>query len=674
MPRQNAWLWRLASVGMVLAVLGGVALGITLWRLAATLPDPSGLTRYHPPVKSVILSADGQVLASLYVENREWAALGEIPPSLQQATLAIEDHRFYRHHGVDVIGIARALAANLRAGRVTQGGSTLTQQLARNLYLKPERTMERKLRGLILAWRIEKKLSKARILELYLNQVYYGSGAYGVKAAAKVYFGKPMDQLTLAEAALLAGLPARPAALSPFRNRAAALQRRNTVLARMADLKMVTRAQANAAMREEMKLAPEAWARRLRRAPYFVDWIERQLVARFGKEALYGDGLVIYTTINLEMQLAAEEAVRAGLARGQSRGRVEQAALVALDPRTGQIRAMVGGKEYARSQFNRAANARGRQPGSAFKPIVYAAALEHGYTPETILDDSPLELMDNGKPWRPGNYDDEFRGPVTLHQALIQSINVPAIRVGLALGPKRVAHYARTFGLRGPIHPVPSIAIGTSEVTPLEIAAVYAIFANGGKRVKPQGILRVESRDGKVLWAPAGESQQVLPRDTATTMAMLLRDVVLHGTGRAAAGVPNAAGKTGTTQDDRDAWFVGFTPQLVAAVWAGNDDRSPMGGQIFGGTVPAPIWAQFMRRAAPLAAANTGTTTAVIPSYRARHAEQQAAEEEAPTDEDEDAVRPPRLDPWAPPGLLGALRSIGIPVPVPHPPISGPAS
>ncbi|MBI3945367.1 MAG: penicillin-binding protein 1A [Armatimonadetes bacterium] len=646
------WLLILAWAGMVVAFPAGMAGAALLWSVAQTVPDGRSIVSYRPPVKSVILSSDGRVIASLYEENREWAPLTTIPKRLQDASIAIEDHRFYSHGAIDPVGTLRALWANVTSRRVAQGGSSITQQLARAVYLDNRRTLLRKLREAILARRIERHISKRRILELYLNQVYYGSGAYGVRAAAKAYFGKRLRELTLAECALIAGLPARPSALSPFRDPDAARARRDVVLDRMSEVRLISREQAAAVKKEPIRLHPRADSRRLKRAPYFVDWALPWLVQQFGEERVYGDGLVIHASINLGAQLAAEEAVRQGLALGQTRGRVTQAALVAIDPRTGHIKAMVGGRDHGESQFNRAVNATGRQPGSAFKPFVYTTALESGYQPETILDDSPVAVPDNGKVWSPGNYDDEFRGPVTLREALINSINVPAIRVAMAVGPQRVVERARALGITSALRAVPSVAIGTSEVTPLELTAAYAAFANGGHRVAPLAILRVEDRDGHVLWRAEPRLERVIAPDIAATMAMLLRDVVLYGTGRSVSGVPNAAGKTGTTQDDRDAWFVGFTPELVTGVWVGNDDHSPMGGRVFGGNVPGPIWAAFTREAVALVR-QSGDAVAgrEIPSYQAYQEARAAAERrrrEAQGEPPPDARVPGReMDHWS---------------------------
>ncbi len=637
----------LVRIGIVLGLAGGIAAAAGLWMLAQRVPDARAISRYRPPEKSLVLAADGRVLAGLYGENREWAPIETIPGALRNATIAVEDHRFYSHGGVDPIGVARAVLANIRAGRIVEGGSTITQQLARSLYLNRERTLSRKLGEMILARRIEHRLSKREILELYLNQIYYGSGTYGVKVAARTYFGKRLKDLSLGEAALLAGLPARPSELSPLVDPAAARSRREVVLARMAAQGMITERQARTAAAEPLRLAA-AGARRGKTAPYFVDWVERQVAERFGPEAVYRGGLVVRTSLNYSLQRAAERAVGAGLARAKASGRVGQAALVAVDPYTGYVLAMVGGRDYAASQFNRATNARGRQPGSAFKPILYAAALENGLQPDTLLDDRPVRIEIDGRVWRPANYDDRYRGPVTLYQALVHSINVPAVRVVQTIGADAVVALARRLGITTDLRAVPSIALGTSEVTPLELTAAYAAFINGGRRVAPQAIRRIEDREGNILWeAEEPLQEQAISDGVAFTVATMLRDVVLYGTGRAAAGVINAAGKTGTTQRDRDAWFVGFTPEVVAGVWVGNDNGAPMGGHVFGGSVAAPIWAQFMRTAAPaVARAADGSIEAnAIPSYRG------IAMADAQETASADVTGPP-----APPGLPEAAH------------------
>jgi penicillin-binding protein 1A len=521
---------------------------------------------------------------------------------VQQAVIAIEDDRFYSHRGVDARGILRAMVRNLRAGQVIEGGSTITQQLARNLFLTHRRQISRKLAESLLAVEIERRLTKQEILERYLNQVYFGQGAYGIELAASVYFGKSARDLTLSESALLAGLIRGPSIYAPHQNLNLARQRQLLVLQRMTELGYISPEQSRTAANEPIQLAAERIAGLVSvRAPYFVSYILPDLIQRYGEEMVYNGGLQVYTTLDLDMQVVAEQAVRDGIDAAQRQKlNVTQGALVAIEPRTGFVRAMVGGYDFNVSQFNRAWQAR-RQPGSAFKPFIYVTALANGMPPTRIIDDVPVEyFVPDAKPefqhWQPKNYDEKFRGPVTMRYALENSINIPAIKTIAELGAVHVIEYARRMGIKSPLQPNLSLALGSNDVTPLEMASSFGTLAGLGVRTDPLPIKKIQSRTGQVLEEHEPRQELALSSDVAYVMTDLLKGVIVRGTGRAAAIGRPAAGKTGTTDDYRNAWFIGYTPSLVTAVWVGNDDNSPM-KKVVGATVPAGIWTAFMRPA-----------------------------------------------------------------------------
>ncbi len=583
-----------AAVVVLAAVMGaGLLVGAVLG-LARSLPDISPI--YTPPGEATrIYARTGELIASLYRENRVVLPLEEIPQTLRQAVIAIEDERFYSHPGVDVRGTVRAVWRNLLAREIVEGGSTITQQLARSLFLTRRRALSRKLAEMVLAVEIERRLTKDEILERYLNEVYFGHGAYGVQMAARIYFGKPARDLTLAESAFLAGLIRAPSAYDPFQDPAPARQRQALVLKRMAALGYITRPQAAAAAAEPVRLQPEGNVGLVGvRAPYFVSYILPSLLERYGEETVYTGGLRVYTTLDPALQAEAERAVRRGIEAAQAEQlNVTQGALVALDPQTGHILAMIGGYDFAQSQFNRAWQAR-RQPGSAFKPFVYLAALMQGMPPTTVIVDEPIEYDTPQGIWKPKNYTEEFAGPVRMRQALERSINIPAIRTLEQVGPVRVARLAQKMGIRSPLRPDLSLALGSSEVTPLELTSAYGVLAALGVRAEPLAILRVEDRTGRVLEEHAPRRELVIPPEYAYVMTDMLKGVITRGTGRGAALGRPLAGKTGTTDDYRNAWFIGYTPYLVTAVWVGNDDNSPM-VRVVGATVPTRIWRAFMR-------------------------------------------------------------------------------
>lgn len=585
------------SLGITLAVIilgAGLLAGMAV-AFARRLPDVSAL--YNPPDEATrIYASNGELVASLYRENRDSVPLSAIPTSLQKAVIAIEDDRFYQHRGVDPRAITRAVWRNITAGRLEEGASTITQQLARTLFLTQERTAARKLAEAILALEIERHLTKSEILERYLNQVYFGQGAYGIEMAARVYFGKHANDLTLAESAMLAGVIQAPSLLSPFQNFPAAKARQHVVLARMVELGYINAATAKQAAGQRIVLAKESNAGLFGvRAPYFMSYILPYLVDHYGEDLVYKGGLRVYTTLNIEMQIAGERAIRSGIdaARAASLN-VSQGALVALDPHTGYIRAMIGGYDFKQSQFNRAWQAR-RQPGSAFKPFIYTAALASGKTPTDIIVDGPVSYDIPGfRVWKPKNYDGQYRGPVTLRRAVEQSINIPAVKTLAEIGPTRVIAVAQRMGITSHLQPNLSLALGTSDVTPLEMASAYGTLGTLGLHAEPIAITKILDRTGQVLEEHPPARELVLSGEVAYVMTSLLKGVITSGTGRAAAIGRPAAGKTGTTDDYRNAWFVGFTPYLATAVWVGNDNNAPM-RRVVGGMVPARIWSSFMR-------------------------------------------------------------------------------
>jgi penicillin-binding protein 1A len=507
----------------------------------------------------------------------------------------------------------RATMYDIIAFGPRQGGSTITQQLARNVYLTRSKTIARKLAEVILALQLERAYTKPEILELYLNQIYFGEGAYGVEVAAKTYFGKNVWDLNLAECALLAGLPKRPEYYSPFKNEQRGVERRNLVLAMMEEQGYVKPQDAARAQTEGLKLVEERKPLGLAnyRAPYFTNYILREVAARYGPDALYRGGFTIYTTLNLEMQQAAEEAVAWGMKQARARRyNVDQMALVALDARTGAIKAMVGGVDYSESQYNRAVQG-GRQAGSAFKPYVYTAAMEQGYAPDSIVEDSPVSYPgEPGKMWTPRNYDGKFHGKVTFREALAKSYNVAAVKVADMVGVGSVIATAERMGIYHQMDNYLPLAIGYCDVSPLEMASAYAVFATRGMRTEPFGIRKIEDAQGRRLEEHRVVSWRVLNEQVVDEMLDMLGTVVRSGTAAGIRGMLSfpAAGKTGTSNDFKDAWFIGFTDDLCAATWMGNDAFEPTGPHgrgkgVAGATIPAPVWGRFMVKAQPIMAA-----------------------------------------------------------------------
>jgi penicillin-binding protein 1A len=582
----RAGIGRLIYWGVVLALWAVIAgIGALVW-IGIHLPPIQSLEIPKRPPSILILGLNGATLATRGDMGGAAVPLNEMPDFVPKAFVAIEDRRFYSHHGIDPWGIFRAVVADILHRGASQGGSTITQQLAKNLFLTQERTVSRKLQELVLAIWLEHKFSKGQILDLYLNRVYFGAGAYGVEAATQRYFGKSARQLTLAEAALLAGLVQSPSRLAPSHNPDGAQRRARIVLSDMAEQKLIGEDAVKVALAHPARAIKAAGATA---ANYVADWVMDAVNDIVGR---VDEDIVVETSIDPALQSAAEHTLTDVLTQKGEKLNVGEGALVAMTP-DGVVRALVGGKNYADSQFNRAIAAK-RQPGSAFKPFVYLTALERGLTPDTVRDDAPIAI----KGWKPENYEHEYFGPVTLTQALANSLNTVSVRLTLEFGPAAVTRTAYRMGITSVLEPNASIALGTSEVSPLELVSAYAPFANGGFGVSPHVIERVRTPDGKTLYA---RSTQMLGRIVdaryVAMMNTMLHETLVSGTARHA-DLPGwlAAGKTGTSQDFRDAWFVGYTSHLVTGIWLGNDDNSPT-RKATGGGLPVDIWSRFMKTA-----------------------------------------------------------------------------
>jgi penicillin-binding protein 1A len=598
-PRRRSLIGRLAYWSMVAGVWGAIGFVALFAYHASKLPPIDQLAVPKRPPNIAILSADGALVANRGDTGGAAIHLAELPAYTAKAFVAIEDRRFYSHWGLDPLGILRAIGRNVTRRGGMEGGSTLTQQLAKNLFLTQERTVSRKIQEAILALWLEHKYSKDQILELYLNRVYFGSGAYGIEAAANRYFGHSARNITLSESAMLAGLMKAPTKLAPNRNPDAAAERAAQVVTAMAQEGFVTEKMAQIALANPASAMHDQGAASIN---YAADYIMDALDDTVG--AIDQD-ITVSTTLDPGVQSSAEKALTEELDKKGQKFGVTQGAVVALDP-DGAIRALVGGRNYAESQFNRAVSAK-RQPGSSFKPFVYLSALEAGLTPDTVREDAPL----NVKGWQPENYSREYFGPVTLTKGLALSLNTVAVRLGLEVGPRTVAKTAHRLGIASDLQANASIALGTSEVTPLELVSAYAPFANGGIAIQPHIILKVRGADGKLLYQRKGTaSGRIVEPQYVAMMNTMMQETLLTGTARKAE-LPGwqAAGKTGTSQDFRDAWFVGYTSHLVAGVWLGNDDNSPT-KHVTGGNLPVEIWSRLMREAhkgVPVAALPSGT-------------------------------------------------------------------
>lgn len=578
------------------SVVAGGLVGLAL--SFRNLPDVRLLRNYIPAETSYIYDIEGTLLSSIHDEaNREVVDLNEISPNLKRAVLAIEDSYFFSHHGINPSSIARAFLANLKEGATVEGASTVTMQLVKNLFLSPDRTVSRKMAEAVLAMRLEQVFSKDQILEMYLNQVYWGHNTYGVETAAKSYFNKKASELTLAEAAMMAGVIQAPEDYSPFINYQLAKQRQATVLNRMRLLGWITAEEEAEAKAQPIRLG-QITSFQGSQVPYVTDAVVQELTDRFGRDAILKGGMRVQTTIDLNLQRTAEAVARDGLNSVRANGvYADQIALVAVDPRTHYVKAMVGGVDYAQSQYNRAIQAL-RQPGSAFKPFVYYAAFATGdYAPDSSIMDTPVSYPDGDGWYSPQNYDGSFYGAMSIRQALSTSRNIPAIRLGQEVGINRVIEVCRTLGIKSPMEPVTSLPLGSVDLTPLEMAGAYATFANGGWQSETTTIAQVVDTQGNVLLDNTPQPQLVLDPWAVASLNDVMQGVITSGTGTAARIDRPAAGKTGTTSSERDIWFVGYVPQMSVSVWIGRDDYGPLGIGATGGTYVAPIWRNFMTQA-----------------------------------------------------------------------------
>ncbi|PZU94215.1 MAG: penicillin-binding protein [Pseudanabaena sp.] len=586
-------------------MIGGAAVAGGLVGLAISfrdLPDVRVLKGYVPVETTYIYDINGGLIARLHGDvNREVVTLDRISPHLKRSVLAMEDAYFYTHKGIDPSGIGRAILANFNAGGTVEGGSTLTQQLVKNLFLSNERSLNRKVAEAVLAMRVEQVFTKEQILEMYLNQVFWGKNTNGAETASQNYFGKSAADLTLGEAAILAGTIQAPSVFNPVDNYSEAKVRQGLVLDRLLELGWATAAEVKAAKAQKITIKKQGISYEASRVPYVSQAVTAELEEKFGRDVVLQGGLRVQTTIDIKLQRIAEETAAEGHKELVDRGAyADQLSLVAVDPRTGFVKALVGGVgDFDKNQFNRAVLAR-RQLGSSFKPFVYYAAFATGnYTPDSTIDDSPMTIPDGDEPYMPRNYDNTFSGPISIRQAIAVSRNIPAIKLGIEVGNENVVAICRKLGINSPILPVVSLPLGAADVTPMEVAGAYAVFASGGYKSKTTLIARVTDRNGNLILDNTPKPELILDPIAVSYLTDALRGVVTNGTATEAQlsdGRP-VAGKTGTTSDFRDAWFVGYVPQLSVAIWIGNDDYSPMANGVTGGVFVAPIWRKFMERA-----------------------------------------------------------------------------
>ncbi len=606
---------------LALVIAIGLAAGagwVALRALSRDLPSPARLQTIRPPSKTLIFAANGDTLHEFYTQNRVIVPLEQIPEGLIRAVIDTEDRRFYQHYGVDLGGILRAVFVNVKQGRTAQGASTLTQQLARSLFLTPDKSWARKIREVLLALQIERTYTKDEILEMYLNTIYFGhGGAYGVESGARTFFGRGVAELKPEEYTMLAGILANPGYYSPIHHLDRAYQRRAVVLRSMVHEGDLTAAEADSIGHIEIRITPEAERQRI--APYFMETVRQYLEKNYGVEQLYEEGLRVYTTLDPRLQRIAEANFEAHLLKREEQGNYEmtrarydslyadseekprttylQGALLAMDARTGEIRAMIGGRDFDASHWNRATQAK-RQPGSIFKPFLYTAAIERGWTPADILLDSPVEV-DTGSDelWRPVNFDETFRGSVTVRFALANSINIPAVRLILKIGTEPVLEVAHRMGITSKLPDVYSIALGAGEASLIELVTAYSTFADRGIRTRPIFIERITNNRGEILEESHPYQEEVLDERINYLMVDMMRTALKEGTGRSAKAYGwdrDSAGKTGTTDRNTDAWFIGYTPDMVCGVWVGFDDKISMGRRKTGAVMALPIWARTM--------------------------------------------------------------------------------
>lgn len=583
------------SIIVITAALIGSFGGFIYWTLS-DLPEIKNLESFRPIESSIVYSSDGKVLAEFYVERRKFVPHYQIPDKVKKAFISIEDQRFYNHPGVDIKGILRALYRNIRAQGIEEGGSTITQQLTKMLFLKPEKSLIRKIKEAVLAIQIEKRYTKDEILGMYLNQAYFGTRAYGIHAAAETYFGKTLNELTTPEIALIAGLQKAPSINSPFKNPDRAKARRNIVLRKMYENRFITKDEYQMSLDAPLPVKP--FYRKFE-APYFVEHLRQQLEARYG-DTIYTSGMRIYSTIDKDMQDLAEQSLKKGISDIEKRVKKGvQGAIIAVDLKDGSIKAMVGGTDFWETQFNRATMAF-RQPGSAFKPFVYALAIKEGLSPDYEILDEPVNFP-GSKPntvWSPKNYDNEYRGYVTLRTAMALSLNTATVRLAYNLGVNKIIDFAKQCGIRSNLQPYLPIALGASDVIPLELTLAYAVFATG-KRLEPVSYTKITDNKGMTIeeggmyFSPRVD---VLTAEETEEMRYLLRAVVTSGTAQKAMEIKREVfGKTGTTNDFSDAWFIGFDNSLVVGVWVGRDNHKPIGNKEAGARAALPIWIDFMK-------------------------------------------------------------------------------
>lgn len=593
---------------IIICIVAGSLIGLML-SYFQELPSVEDLQKNKPSLSTKIYDCNGNLIDQLYIQQRTLVPLSEVPPVMQQIITEVEDSEFYKHWGIDIPGITRAFFVNLIHGRIIQGGSTITQQLAKNLFLTKEKSLTRKIKEIILSLQIESKYTKKEILEMYLNQIYFGSGAYGIEAASRIYFGKHASELTFNECALLAALPRSPNRYSPYYNLQKAVERRNAILTRLETKKIISKKETEKAKKSELKLVKTE----IKNAPYFVELVRQTLENTYGSNVLYRGGLSVYTTLDLRIQEAAERALKAGVADAEQRAaeykgvspekfrkssKPLQCSMLVIDSKTGYVRALIGGREFKESEYNRAIQSR-RQPGSSFKPFIYTAAIDNGFTAADILLDEPVVFTDrDGKKWKPENYDRKFTGFTTLRDAITHSKNVPTVKLLSKVGIDNAIEYASRMGITGTLRRDLTIALGTSEVSMIELVSAFSIFPNLGTKADPVFILNVKDIEGKILEEHPVHTEEILKPETAFVMTSLLQSVVDHGTayGIRSSGVTfPAGGKTGTTDNNTDVWFIGFTSNLTGGVWLGYDDKKPMGAWASSAAVAVPIWAHFIK-------------------------------------------------------------------------------
>jgi len=614
-------------MALFLLVILAAAAGITL-QVISQLPNIELLNTYIPSESTIIYSGDGKILARLHrEENRQVVPLSKISIYLQRAVIATEDPHFYEHHGLDFGSILRATVKNFAYGRIVEGGSTITQQLARNLFLYKRKTIVRKLAEAILSLQIERRYTKEEILELYLNQVYLGHNAYGIESAANLYFGKQAAELDLAQSAMIAGLIRGPELYSPYRNFKGSKLRQIYVINKMLDQNLIAEREAKLAAIESLNFSPKNLKRFGEIAPYFISYVLQDLVDKYGEEMVYHGGLRVYTTLDTSMQLAAEEITTRFVSEEGKKYNFSQLALVSIDPRTGYIKALVGGADFFESKFNRVTQAK-RQPGSSFKPFIYTAAIEQGMSPGMILEDTPTTFQvwpsrwNPDGTWQPKNFDSKFRGPVTMRCALEKSLNLPSIKLLERVGIQNAIDVAQKMGIKSHLEPGLSLALGASEVSILEMTSAFGVFANSGIRVEPAAIVKIESRDGITLYKNNIQEKRVLDENVDAIMIDMMKGVLSRGTGVRGQIDRPAAAKTGTTQDFKDAWFIGFVPQLATGIWAGNDDNSSMQGVAEVAVCPR-IWKAYNQTVL----ANQPIIDFPVPEYRYQPSEELPVEE-----------------------------------------------